>query len=282
MYFSIDFGGTNTRVASSRDLSGILDVKKFPTSADLGDQVLKITATISDLSSGEEVEFVVAGLPGIIDKKNRILENIVNYPQLTGKPFEALLGETTKLPNLIVENDAALAGLAEAALGVGKDHNVVAYLTLSTGVGGVRIENGVISPSQEMSEPGHMIINSDSREKFPGTNIRGSLGAVASGLNFERIYGLRPENCDDEKIWQEYANLLSAGIHNVIVMWDPDVIVLGGAVSQKFELFIEFLNQKLQDQDLYDVPRVLKSDLGDDNVLLGGMLLLQKYVNSVV
>jgi len=278
-------GGTTTRIASSKDLESIHKSEKFPTHKDLFEQKKLVTNTIQNLIDGENVEYICMGVPGMVDKKERVFENIVNYPQLSGQTFESFFDLTETNDKLLVENDAALAGLGEAGRGEAQDHSVVAYLTLSTGVGGVLIKDKMIDDIPEHSEPGHMVIVEDGIEDEV-CGQKGCLHAYLSGAMFEKTYfcndpkatfceGERPEDTNDKKIWKEYGKHLATGLTNIIAMWDPQIVVIGGSISNKWDLFSPSMFDSLNDQALFEVPKVVRSTLGDDNGLLGGLDLIK-------
>ena len=79
MYISIDLGGTNTRIASSKDLVTIYKQEKFLTNHDLDEQRGLVSAAIGRLIDGEEVKYICIGVPGMIDKYNRKFGNVSNF-----------------------------------------------------------------------------------------------------------------------------------------------------------------------------------------------------------
>jgi len=277
MYVAIDLGGTKTRVASSKDLKSIHKIERFDTVADLQKQKDLLVDSIGRVVGKEEVEYICLGVPALIDKENKEFKIADNYPQLNGLSFGALLGMDFAHQNIIAENDATLAALGEANRGEAAKYNVVAYLTLSTGVGGARIENKQISNHHGSSEPGHMIIVENGRYD-DSCGQRGCLQAYVSGTSFREIYKVEPEKAIAKEIWTEYGSHLATGIVNLIAMWDPEIIVLGGGVSQKFELFSAAMYEDLNLQNFFEVPKIVVSKLGDENGVLGGFDLIKQQL----
>jgi len=275
MYVSIDLGGTKTRVASSKNLKSIHKIERFATERDLQKEKELIVKAVGKVVGKDEVEYICIGVPGLVDRKRRHFKNVVNYPQLSDLPFGALLGVDFHTENIIAENDASLAGLAESRRGEAARHNVVVYLTLSTGVGGIRIEDKKISEFQTNSEPGHMIIVENGRyDDVCGQ--RGCLHSYLSGVAFKDIYRVDPEKAIAKEIWNEYGSHLATGIVNIIAMWNPEIIVLGGGISQKFDLFGPAMYEDLNLQNLFTVPKIVVSKLGDENGVLGGFDLIKQ------
>ncbi len=280
MYISIDIGGTNTRIASSRDLRDIFQEVKFSSSHDLKEQKKLIISGIDEVRTNEEVKGICVGVPGFVDTKNRRLNYIVNIPSLSNLSYAQLLDDKYPSDIILVENDAALAGLGEAVLGAGKDDEVVVFLTISTGVGGVRIAGKKIDPFQRHNEPGHMIIVEEGRY-FETCRQNGCLAAYVSGTAFYDIYQVSPAECKDNGIWHDYAKKLSLGIINVISMWAPEVIVLGGSISNKFEeYFREPLFDELNKQNFFTLPKIVNAVLGDNSGIYGGFVLLSQKLKS--
>lgn len=278
MYISIDLGGTSTRIASSKDLKTFYKVEKFHTASDLKTERQLVNDAIQKVVDGEDVEYICIGVPGFVDRYERRFGNIVNFPELSGVKYGDffLLGDTE---NIIVENDAALAGLAESKRGEACNHRVVAYLTLSTGVGGIRIQDQRLSRIQGKSEPGHMIIVEDGvYDDVCGQ--KGCLHAYLSGSMFEKVYGTRAPLAEDPEIWEEYGKHLATGIINLCAMWDPGIVVIGGSISSKFDLFGPSMYKNLDNQDLFVVPEIIRSETGDNNGILGGFDLISQILEE--
>ena len=274
MYLTADFGATNTRVASSNDLKSILKIKKFETSPDFNEQVKSLNDTFEKLSKDSKVEGICIGSTGTLDRKEKRFLKAVNYPVKDGKSFDDLVDSRFKVVPLCIENDSALAGLGEAVFGSGKEFNVVAYLTLSTGVGGVRVEKNGNDTKYFRSEPGHHIILEDGRLEVK-SSIFGSMESYVSGTSFKEIFGVDPEFCEDEEAWDIFAKHLSTGIINVIAFWNPETIILGGGVSNQFDRFIKPLMKYLGKQDFFKIPEIKKSKLGDRAGIYGGFVHLK-------
>ncbi len=282
MYIAIDIGGTTTRVASTKNLKEIYKSERFSSQDTVEKERFLLEKAIVQVADGQKVEAICAGIPGTVDQKDKKFNSLAHYPQLNGLPFTDLFSEKLLRAlggaKLHIQNDANLAGLGEAVFGAGKDFTVLAYLTLSTGVGGVRIANKKLDPLQKISEPGHMIVNFDEKlleaENIQAVSVKGSLELYTAGTYFEQVYGVTPENCSDIGVWEKYANYLAVGIHNVLVMWNPDAVVLGGGITENFNLFYDYLIKALEELDFLAIPSILKAELGDDVGLYGGFAFL--------
>ena len=186
-YILFDIGGTNTRVAKSVDLNSFSEVKKYNTPTDdfnIGIGSLK--AAIRELCPGD-VTAIGGGIRGPLNKfKTGILSDI----KLTGWANKNIVVELTKeFSNAPVhlENDTAVVGLGEAIYGAGVGSNIMAYHTVSTGVGGVRIVHGKIDESTIGFEPGKQILDIDG--SVLGTDKVNSLENLVSGDSLEEARG---------------------------------------------------------------------------------------------
>jgi glucokinase len=273
MYISIDIGRTNTRVASSKDLVNLHQSVRFLTEPILKNQQQKLKEAIEKVSEGEKPKFGCVGIPGIIDREKNEFIRVNLYPELNGFTYMMLLQGCLETFPVYVENDALLSGYAEAVAGSGKEFNIVCYLTLSSGVGGVRVSYKTLDRTVFYSEPGHMIIMEGGRpDKTCGQ--RGCLESYTSGTSFKEIYGMEPKDCNDEAIWNDYSKHLASGLVNIMAMWAPEVVVLGGGVSQKFDFIYTGLMDNLKKQRFFPVPEIRKSAFGDDSGIKGGFIYL--------
>lgn len=283
MYVAIDFGSTNTRVASSLDLVTFDKVHKFKTSTDLDSQIELISYALAKVTGGEEISFIGLGIHGMIDKKKGIYVKMPNYPALDNKEFGVLFPHLP-LERVFIENDAVVAALAEAKLGNGQEFSRCAYVTVSSGIGGALVVNGKI-PKDVTYEPGHIIITKDGQMN-KSSGVPGDFEAYASGFFFETNYGVKPEDCEDQDIWKDYASHLAVGLHNVIQLWCPDGLVLGGGVGYNcFENLVSYLQDDLKKIQFVELPKIVKSKFGDDVGLYGALSIIkrsERNISSVV
>ena len=104
---------------------------------------------------------------------------------------------------------------------------------------------------------------------------KGCFEAYASGTAFQKMFGTKAENCEDPIIWQKYAKFIAVGIANLLVFWSPEVLVIGGGVSNKFDKFIQPLKLELTTLlPIFQVPEIRKAKL-DEPGLYGGLAFSQ-------
>lgn len=272
MFLSIDIGGTHLRFATSSDGKEILHKEKFHTPKMYDDGIDLIEETIERMTDGKIPKQITIGAASPIDYEKGVIMKPPALPNWAGHSIRQEL-ELRLRTKVHLENDAALAGLAEAATKQNKKYKIVAYITLSTGVGGARIVNGRIDYHSKPFEPGHQILDPKGRF-WPGCGQRGCFESMASGKAFEITYGVKPEMCEDFKIWEEHAKVVSQGLVNVITLWSPDVLVLGGSLVKAGKKFIDpLMHFTINDLQIFPAPKIVISKMGDNNVLLGGFIL---------
>jgi predicted NBD/HSP70 family sugar kinase len=166
---------------------------------------------------------------------------------------------------VLLANDAALVGLGEAVFGAGKGHDIVAYITISTGVGGARIVHGTIDSAIASFEIGHTIIDKDH-----------DVESLISGGALEKRFGKPSKEVHDVAVWEKvhhYAGIFGA---NTIMYWSPSVIVYGGPVMN--DLHIEIIEKEAKHYlSMYDtVPLFVRGTLKDFGGLYGALALSKK------
>ena len=280
-YILFDIGGTNTRVAKSVDLNSFSEAKKYNTPADdfnVGIGTLK--AAIKELCPGG-VTAIGGGIRGPL---NKFKTGILSDTKLNGWANKNIVAELKKeFSNAPVhlENDTAVVGLGEATYGAGVGSEIMAYHTVSTGVGGVRIRHGKIDESTIGFEPGKQIIDID--RSVLGKEKVNSLENIISGDALEESRGVKPfEIPQTDEVWNHLAFYLSRGLRNTIAYWSPDRIVLGGSmiVGDPRILLADIVNYTRESLGSeLPCPEIVDATLQDDGGLYGAMAFLKQQLN---
>ncbi len=277
-YVLFDIGGTKTRVAVSEDLQTFGDPIKFDTPSSFTAGIAEITAAAKKLTDGK-IRGIAGGIRGQLNDDRSVLI----YDGILSGWVDEPLGETLKKKlgaDVYLENDAALAGLGEAVHGAGKGLDIVVYHTVSTGVGGAKIEFGKIDTFRSGFEPGHQILDID--HTILGEGIEPTLENLVSGSALEARMGVKAYEIDQsDAVWDQLAYYLAHGLRNSILYWSPDVIVLGGSMIVgdpriKLDNIIMHTNDVVG--AVTDVPLIKDAALGDFAGLYGAMALLSQRV----
>lgn len=296
--WGIDLGGTKIECAvlNTANKMEVIARRRVPTEAFKGyehilSQIKKLVDTVI-AEVGENPSLIGFATPGVLEPESQVMKNC-NTTCMNGKPMhediEAILGVPVKLAN-----DANCFALAETLMGAGKkypDAEVVFGVIMGTGVGGgLIVNNKIISGHHGIGgEWGHNILEENGEQCYCGK--KGCVEVVISGPALERWYALRSgeklklnqilENylagsdpnasATIERLLEYYGRAISTLI-NVI---DPDLIVIGGGVSNVDLLYNKgyerikkyvFNNRKL-------TTPICKPVLGDSAGVFGAALL---------
>ena len=281
MYLLFDIGGTKTRLATSKDAVSFNTPIIIDTPQKFEEGISAFSTAVNKLVEGEKIEKAVGAVSGPLDKEHSMLVNAPNLKGWNGKPLKKELEKILSAP-VVLENDAALVGLGEAVYGAGKGHNIVAYITVSTGVGGARIVGGKIDISSMGFEPGHQIIDFNGQDcPGLGCNGKGHLEGYVSGNALQHRFGKHPAEITDEKVWEELAQWLAIGLNNSIVHWSPDIVVLGGSMMTKTPgISIERVKVHLEKVNhiFPGIPILKIAELEDVGGLYGALELAKQHV----
>lgn len=218
---AIDVGGTRSRIAWCDPVAGTHETPTIePTPKTYADGLAFLRGVISAVCKGRTPEAIVVGVPGIVDTSHGVLERSPHLPGWVNAPIAADLHDVA--PRVLVRNDAALVGVGEAVYGAGKGFGIVAYVTISTGIGGARVVDGRLDPAFEGFEPGFQIVDV----------ARGAtLEDLASGSAVERRFGRHPREVAKTNAWKEVERVVAVGLHNTVLYWSPQVVVVGGSMA---------------------------------------------------
>ena len=215
MDFLFDVGGTKMRLASSYDGENFHEVKVYRTPSDFeeGMKIFKEFIDKTDTSSVEKC--VCCGLAGVLDKEKKMLVSAPNLSGWIAKPIKQRLLEMTNA-KVFLENDADLGGLAEAVKGAGRGYSIVSYLTVGTGVGGVRIVDQNIDRSTSGFEPGHQFIDTDGSLFTNGSAGRPTtLEDAVSGTALKLRFNKAPEEITDSSVWLDFEKYLGVPVTDI-------------------------------------------------------------------
>lgn len=277
-YILFDIGGTNTRVAVSEDLQKYTDSVTFKTPHDFKEGIAAIVNAVKKLTD-RDIRGMAGGIRGTLDSEKRELAHDSVLSGWIDQPLAAALKKKLKT-EVLLENDAAIAGMGEAHFGAGMGHDIVAYHTVSTGVGGAKIENGVIDSYHVGFEPGHQILDID--RTILGEDIVPTLENLVSGTAVEERLGVKPyEIPQSDALWDQLASYLAHGLRNTILYWSPDVVVLGGSMILGNPRILlndvrKHVNSVMDGES--SSPLIVDGELGDLSGIYGGMALLRNYV----
>lgn len=269
MILAIDIGGTNIKVGIGENGAEVKlhSHAKTTTPQDYEAGLQAVKELAQQQLGGGVPETIVLGIAGIMDKNHEVLVNAPNLPDWSGKNFKEDL-ENLFQAKVAIHNDALLAGTAEAVLGSGRGANVVGYVGIGTGVGGVKITAGQPEIYVSGSEPGHQLIQLND-EWVEWEDLIASAGIKAHE-------GKDPNEIDDVEFWDNVAKITAVGLHNLALVWSPDVLIVGGGmVTNNLIPWEKVVNNylDLSKKAVFTLPSLVQATLGETSGLLGGILM---------
>lgn len=260
MIVTVDTGGTKTLISSFTNAGKIGKQIVYPTPHDPIKYTQLLRQTLESEYSSKKVDVIVIALPGIID--NGVARWCKN---LGWKNFDVrhALGDVLGGAPIYVENDANLAGLAEARL-LKPLPAFALYVTVSTGIGTGFISHGHIDPSLKISEGGHMLVEYDGAVR--------EWESFASGRAIKETYGKYARDIKSVRAWRHIADRISRGFLAVIPLTQPDVIIFGGSIGTHFERYGETLAKLLDERLPPHIvrPTLLQAQHPEHAVIYGG------------
>lgn len=249
-----------------------------------------IKEAVCNLQKKYKITKIGIAVPGTVNKTTIIKAvnlGIENYPMVS------ILQKEINLP-ITLRNDAKCAALAEQKLGALREYKRILFLSLGTGIGGaVIVQNELLDTGKLPGcEFGHMIMQKDGIpckcgkkgcfEKYASMkafkdNLRKTLGLdeKTSGEQLLNILRKREEEPEIKKIVEEFIENLSIGLSNLMNIFEPEAIGIGGSFVFFKDLLLEKLIAKLKENYLFN-PReeitILPAVLGNDAGILGSIL----------
>lgn len=277
MYILFDIGGTKTRVSGSNDLLTFSEPIKFETPLSYAEGIRAIINAIDVIRGNSHIKTIAGGIRGPLNHEKT---GIISERKLTdwvGRSIVGALSEQFHAPTYL-ENDTAIVGLGEANYGAGKGYEIVAYHTVSTGVGGARFVHGKLDITSIGFEPGHQILDID--RSILGHAIPHTLENLVSGTALEKRSGTKPyEISQNDPVWNQLAKWLAYGLKNTITYWSPHSIVLGGSMvvgNPRIMLDDIILYTKEVLDGLVPCPPIVDAEFRDDGGLYGAMALIRE------
>lgn len=311
LYIGIDVGGTTAKAGVVDEEGKILAKSVCKTGKERAFE--DIAADMAELcrrvvrESGHEMADIAAvgvGIPGEQDPKSGLVA-FCNNLGWVNVPLMQRLREALGL-SVYVDNDANVAALAESAFGASRDVKSSILVTLGTGVGGGIVENRRVRTGAHGvgGEIGHMVVVVDGEkcncghrgcwekyasataiirmgralmEEKPDCALARQMGGDAAQLNAKAVLDLaRAGDADCMGIFETYVKYLCVGLANLINIYDPDMIVLGGGVAYAGDFLLDAVRAALGDYvycPALSWARVELARMGNDAGIIGAAML---------
>ena len=311
----VDLGGTNVRVALGDEEGRILAkiserTEKTRGPKGISEQIARIIRYLEGKEAKtRKIMGIGIGSAGPLDLKRGRLMKPTNIPY-DFVPLVEPLEDTFHLPTYLL-NDCSTAVMGERFFGAGKKHENLAYITISTGIGGGIYVDGhlLIGKDGNATEIGHFTIDYDGR-LICGCGKRGHWEAYCSGNGIPNYVSLllsreRPEGTEDSLLMQKISGdlnrltakilydcakaddplalelvdkigvLNSIGFACVVDAYDPSLITVGGSIALRNEnLVINPIRRYIKEHARNRVSEIKVTPLGDDVVLYGALAMV--------
>lgn len=313
----VDLGGTNIAAGIVDDEGKIIVKDSVPTCAErpaeeIAKDIVKLSKKLcSDIGvSVENIDSVGIASPGIADNERGLIVYANNLP-FENFPISKLVGEGLGGKRVFIENDANAAAWGEAVCGAAGGSKNSVMITLGTGVGGgIIIDNKIYSGSNHAGgELGHIVIEYNGRpcscgrrgcweayssatalinmtkEKIAECKEKGIPTLMAdlaekkgkvSGITAFNAY--RMGDAPAKEVVDTYISYLACGLTNIVNIFQPEIISLGGGISNEGESLVEALLPIIRKEQYGGDGRValtkLKiAKLGNDAGIIGAAML---------
>lgn len=284
---SFDIGGSSVKYAVIEKTGKILAKGKKTTPQEKEEFFRLIENVAASYRRAYTIEGAGFSFPGAVDDVSGVIGGSSALPYIHDFPIRQELERRLSL-SAALENDANCAALGESWLGVGKEHEDLVFLVIGTGIGGAVVKGKRIHHGKHLhgGEFGYMVSDASHRilSDMGSTRILAERVADAKGLPREEMDGRKAfalADAGDADALQAVSAMyeaLAMAIYNLQYAIDPEIFVLGGAVSER-PGFAEEIGKRV-DIILKDVgvarirPIIRPAQFGNDANLLGAVRAL--------
>lgn len=312
MIVGFDVGGTNARGLLIEPVSGqIVDRGRAPSAGTGPDLLDRLVTMVEELeqTNGVAVESVGLGVAGLAHRSG-VIRYSPNLPELVEYPLGTELQARLDKPVTVI-NDATAAAWAEAKLGAGRGSDNFVFAALGTGIGTGFVSGGslILGANGFAGEAGHMVVDAHGPshitgqqgpwEYFASGSALGRMGREAAadgrfGAGIEQagsvgeivgqhvVSAVRSSDTEAANILNEFCREVARGLANLVVIFDPERIVIGGGLAEIGGPLREgtqrWLGKLLLGTEHRPVVKVLIAELGDDAGAIGAALIARDEI----
>ncbi|MCO6018711.1 ROK family protein [Carnobacterium divergens] len=286
---AFDLGGTAVKYGIWEN-NQLQEISSFSTPTSFDELEEKMKAVLKELELKYEIAGIGISAPGTVDTQKGEIGGISAIPYIHRFPIKAHFEHSFKRP-VTIENDANCAALAEMWQGAGKGKKNVLFVVIGTGIGGAVIMEGKLQKGKHLygGEFGLMIL--DRGESFSELGTAANMakrysekkGTLYTG---EEVFERANQGEEDAlEAVHEFYHYLTVGLYNLQFTVDPELIIIGGGISKKEELYPE-INQRMEvllaKNELKDfVPQVVPCVYRNDANLVGAVAVFSERYPSL-
>ena len=312
-YVGIDIGGTNLKAGLVDENGTLLATAKTPVVWEGAEAFVKTLADLS-LSAAEkagveqsDICAVGMGVPGSVDTENGEILYTCNI-ELSNLPITDRFRQHLDVP-VYLENDANCAALGELSAGAGRGCKNLIVITLGTGIGAGIVLNGKIlrGINGTAGEVGHMVIEHggvdcpcgrqgcweqyasapalrrltrEAMEQHPESDLWEHCGGDLAKIGGRSAFEVARKTGDEtaRAVCEQYVSYIGRGIVNLVNIFQPEVLCIGGGVSHEEDAALLHPLQKIVERERYSQhcekqTRIVKAQLGNDAGIIGAAFL---------
>ena len=287
----LDIGGTEVKaMLKGEDFEK--DLPNFPSKAgtnapDIKEDVLKL---IKDLKPEAKIEGVAISTAGMVDYKTGIIAGHgPTFKNYKGFDWKKEIKNELGIP-AIVENDVKAAAMGEISYGAGKGYDSAFVLTVGTGIGGALILDGKLyrGASGHAGEIGYMPFEKDKFEALGSTSAlaKNSLKLFPEKnlKNGKEIFAAIDKGDKDAiRLVDDMTDILARGISNIMLIVNPELILIGGGISEQKDKFLDPIIAKIRayvPENIFSSTEIKATELGNKSGLYGAYALYKKRINE--
>lgn len=288
-YLAFDIGGTTIKFGVVSQKGEVITNDLMATEAEKGGSAIidKVISKAKQLLADYHVEGIAVSTAGQVDiETGKVVGASDTIPDYVGVEVKSKIEAALHLP-VTVRNDVDCAALGEQWLG---NHNAKDFiaLTVGTGVGGaIVIDNKMYSGhSYSAGEWGYMIIEGERFED--NASISGLIRFAKrykgeNDWNGKKIFDLSDQgDLDLKKAVDEFYRYLAIGITNLIYIFNPEKVIVGGGITARGDRFLQELREAVQKQmqpEFYQKTEIVLASLSNNAGMIGAV---SHFMNSQV
>ncbi len=314
VYIGVDLGGTSVKIGVISKKGELIDHKEIPTRSRgffqvVINDILHHSNEIIQLNgySWDDIEGMGIGIPGLLDMERGVVKMAPNL-NWQNVPIKWFIEEQLKVP-VKIENDGNVAVLGEAWTGAGSQYKHIAMATIGTGIGaGIIIDGHILHGKQGMAaELGHLPISEEGLLCGCGNygcleTISSATGIIQKGkevvtlgkdslltaqykdeidkITAKSIIDAAKEGDNESlQIINHAGKLLGKGLAIIANLFDPQIIIIGGGVSQAGDIILDPIKEGFKEHGLKDIVasvEIVLAHLGNQAGMIGAASLFKK------
>ena len=241
MIACIDIGGSSIKVAIEKE-GQLIEKENLPIGETFESFIDEI---VNWIASKKDIEGVAISAPGAVDVNTGIIGGSSALPYIHGPNFKEIFKEKLGL-DISIENDANCAALGEVYKGAAIGHKDVCFMVVGSGIGGAIVKDGVIHHGPHLHggefgytlvptlEGGAATLSDTASTRSLVERVSDKLEGEWNGLKVFEEAQKGNKVCIDSI--EQFYHYLALGIYNIQYTYDPELFVIGGAISKREDL----------------------------------------------